>query len=330
MLSDDLDMYIKQSNPFHQRNLEDKMKTLNIELKAGSIKSSMNTQRLDNLLMSKKCEGTCRNDLLLDELDKFFNSMKKRPNLNTSNTGAKPNTNGAGHTLKMDIDECGDLVFDTNFKRKKVFQQNTPNPFQAATTSYNRELNQDIRVDNRVSITSRQNDHFKPAEGSKSNIFNPYSSAKRKTDEAFNDCFKRPSVPSNSEPDRNDANPFVPRNDFLTATEELTIQYNKKYGSGNQNDNTAYNTNPNGGLRKSLGGRRTVNNKYVPPFANQDNNSTNSGQMDDSAFLGMDMNNPRLKNIDEKMIEAIRNEIIDKCDLVGKWQSEKKNKFEEL
>lgn len=330
MLSDDLDLYIKQSNPFHQRILEDKMKTLNIELKAGSIKSSLNTQRLDNLLMSKKCEGTCRNDLLLDELDKFFNSMKKRPNLNTSKSAAKPNTNDAGHTSKMDIDEYGDLVFDTNFKRKKFFQQNTSNSFQAATTSDNRQPNQDIRVvNNRVSITNRQNDHFKPAEANKSNIFNPYSSVKRKTDEPFNDCFKRPSVLSNSEPDRDDANPFVPRNDFLTATEELTIQYNKKYGAGNQNDNTAYNTNPNGGLRRSLGGRRTVNNKYVPPFANQDNTSTNSGQVDDSAFLGMDMNNPRLKNIDEKMIEAIRNEIVYKCDLVGKWQL-KKNMFEKL
>lgn len=90
---------------------------------------------------------------------------------------------------------------------------------------------------------------------------------------------------------------------------------------GNQNDNFAYNTHPNGGLKRSLGGRRSVNSSFVPPFANQVNNPSRSSSSHDEgrecSAHGIDMSHPRLKNVDPKMIETISNEIMDYGDRVG-------------
>lgn len=334
ILSDDLNEYAKEVAPVHARKFEEMMKNLNITIKPGSVKSSLNIPNAEELLKSKKCEGVCKNDVLFDELDKFFNSMKKRPTLTVNKPALKNSSGESGGSVKMQVDDdSGDLVFDLNFKRKRALDQNTPNnqQFPAASTSGNQWTNQNARnTDNSTlnrtsSFPSYQSNNSKPAETVTSNTFNPYGGVKRKTENTTgNNFYKRsPNLP-NREPERNEQNAFASKNDFITAHEELNIQYNKKYGGGShQNDNMSYNMNPNGGLRRSLGGRRTVTNKFVPPFANQDNNTDrpmNTNEANEISGLdAFEANHPRLKNIEPKMIEAIMNEIIDEGDKVGEY-----------
>lgn len=298
------------------------MKKLNITLKPRSVESSLNIQNPAELLKSKKCEGTCKNDLLLEKMDKFFNLMKKRPTLTINK--ASPKTN---NPVKMEIDDSGDLVFDMNLKRKRVVDQNIPSnqPYQgpSTSTSGNQWVNNSARAtNNQPPPPNYRTNNFKPVETVTSNAFNPYGAAKRRTDDAIpNNCFKRPSYLSKPEPEVNEPNSSAVKNDFITASEELNIQYNKKHGINNQNDNIAYNMNPNGGLRRSLGGRRTVSHKFTPPFANQNNDTTNLNQANENLGLdGIEMTHPRLKNVEPKMIESIINEIIDQCDTV-EWHS---------
>lgn len=311
--------YTKQSAPVHEKKCEEMMKKLNITLKPGTVQSSLNIPNPGELLKSKKCEGACKNDLLLEKMDKFFNLMKKRPTLTVNKASPKPN-----QSVKMEIDDSGDLVFDMNLKRKRVLDQNTPNnqPYQGSSTSDNQWFNNSARATNNQAPPNYRTNNFKPIETVTSNKFNPHGGAKRRTDDAtLNNCYKRSSYSSKPEPNVNEPNSFAVKNDFITATDELNIQYNKKYGMNNQNDNIAYNVNPNGGLRRSLGGRRAVSHKFVPPFANQNNDTANLNEPNENFGLDeIEMSHPRLKNVDPKMIEAIMNEIIDQCDKV-EWHS---------
>lgn len=317
MLSDDLNEYVKQSVPVHQKKCEEMMKTLNITLKPGTTQPS-NIQNPQELLKSKKCEGVCKNDLLLENLDKFFNSMKKRPSLTINKASLKNNSIQPDTLVGMQVDESGDLIFDMNIKRNRTLNLNTPNN-QPGTSGIQRLNCNAAATEGRASIPNFKNNNFRPAETVTSNTFNPYGGVKRRTDDtAANNYHKRSTYMPKLDPENIEPNAFAVKNNFITATEELNIQYNKKYGAGNQNDNTAYNVNPNGGLRRSLGGRRTVGQKFVPPFANQQNNMVNSNQTNENSTIDeIEMNHPRLKNVDPKMIEAIMNEIIDQCDSVG-------------
>lgn len=308
------------------------MKTLNIDVKPGTTRSTINADNILKSMKSKKCEGVCKNDKLLDDLDTFFNSMKKKPVLLPSSSKAtvtnpnqtnKFNSNTTTTNTRFTVDESnGDLVFDTNFKR---IGQNVQQPFQPLRD--NQSTSQDYRLpdNNQPMFSDHQSSSYRPAETSTtSNSFNPYGGGglKRKQLEPANDFFKRSTNPMNREPEKSEPNSFIPKNDFKSASEELVIQYNKKHGGGNQKE-MAYNTNPNGGLRRSLGGRRTVTNKFVPPFANQENNANHSNQTEEVSLSinGIDMSHPRLKNVDPKMAETISNEIMDQCDRVGKRTS---------
>lgn len=326
ILSDDLSEYVKESAAMHVKKCDEMMQKLNIKLKPGSVKSSLSTSNPEELIESKKCQGVCKNDLLLDNLDKFFNTMKKRSTLTVNKPLPKSNNGEVGSSVKVNVDDSGDLVFDMNFKRKRANVQQTPS--NQPSTSNNQWHNQRVTENQPPPLRPNyQTNNFTPIETVATNKFNPFNpngGMKRRTDDPTpNSCFKRPSYVPNQEPDRNEPNAFMPKNDFITATEEMTIQYNRKYGGGNQTDNLPYNTNPNGVLRRSLGGRRTVPtvlNKFVPPFANQDNSAVNSNQANENSPLDeVEMSHPRLKNVEPKMIEAIVNEIIDQCDRVGKW-----------
>ncbi|XP_035916194.1 fidgetin-like protein 1 isoform X1 [Anopheles stephensi] len=100
---------------------------------------------------------------------------------------------------------------------------------------------------------------------------------------------------------------------FRTANDELVIQNMKKYGTSNPSGKAplfAYG-------RKTLGGRRTIGSKFVcPSRTDKDDRSGKQGQhgsdnssTDDSQEDEID---ERLKNIDPKMVELIRNEIMDR------------------
>lgn len=326
MFSDDLDEYIEQSIPVHEANLQQLMSKLKIQLKPASIQPSFSP---NDMLNSKKCDGTCKNDLLLADLDDFFNLMKKPPENHPStsktslnNMPARSNARAPDKSVRMSIDNSnGDLVLETNFRRKN-------NPVQTSTTFQrpSSSSSENHTFQNQSMFSNHPNNHYKSNASLSADAqvpfnkyaSNPFFATKRKPNETGYNPFKRPEYLPTQEPMATDQNESH-RNDFKSASEELAIQYNKKFCAGNQNDNIAYNTNPNGGLRRSLGGRRTVNNKFVPPFANQENSASNSCGMDEvAADHRIDMSHPRLKNVDAKMIENITNEIMDQCDRVGK------------
>ncbi|XP_031624050.1 fidgetin-like protein 1 isoform X2 [Contarinia nasturtii] len=290
------------------------MKEMNVQIAPGSLQSNLDTKQFDDILKSKKCENTCKNDALLDDLDKFFNLMKKRPTINSQKPPYE-SKNTKGESSKMCINDSGDLVFNMNFKGKTAFDQNTPNQ-----QPYRPTLNNQFHNQTTQNQTSHQNDISRPAETT--NAFHPIYATKRKTDNDIYESSKRPSYLPTTQQEKIEPNLYAPQNSFRTATEELSIQHAKKYGMGNnQNENMQYNVKPSGGLRKSLGGRRSVGGQFVSPLQNSNTSANNSNQMNDTpAIDGFDMNHPRLKNVDSKMIEAIQNEIVTKCDVVD-WDS---------
>lgn len=103
---------------------------------------------------------------------------------------------------------------------------------------------------------------------------------------------------------------------FKTARDELTIQNQKKYGSrGGGNNGYAMGRGAVGGQKRSLGTRRAgVHGQFVPPIKPTDEDDfggmfgvkqpTMEGEVEEEI-------DERLKNIDPKMIETIRNEIMD-------------------
>lgn len=105
-------------------------------------------------------------------------------------------------------------------------------------------------------------------------------------------------------------------NSFRTAKDELQIQNVKKYGTANPSGKTplfAY-----GGGKKSLGGRRTVGSKFVCPIRNDEEDNKPRQQpiaeqaASNSSQEEVEEVDERLRNIDPKMVELIRNEIMDR------------------
>lgn len=96
---------------------------------------------------------------------------------------------------------------------------------------------------------------------------------------------------------------------FVTAREELHRQNLLKNG---QNPNQSSNNTPlfsYGTSTKTLGTRRSVHSKFVPPISSPANEEMYGGSTNET--------DERLKNIEPKMIELIRNEIMAAPSTVG-------------
>ncbi|RZC36800.1 fidgetin-like protein 1 [Asbolus verrucosus] len=93
----------------------------------------------------------------------------------------------------------------------------------------------------------------------------------------------------------------APSTSFKTARDELQVQNVKKYGSSagsNQNF---------GGQKRKLGIRRNVNSKFVPPLLSNNGSSEEASKSEEWPSEV----DERLKNIDPKMVELIKSEIMD-------------------
>lgn len=116
-------------------------------------------------------------------------------------------------------------------------------------------------------------------------------------------------------------------NVFRTAKQQLDIDNQRKYSGGGGQNRGSVNTSAYGTQKKSLGPRRGLNSKFVPPVMNREDDdlgnqaantitravlktggSTNTGSGVDS-LDGLE--DERLKGIEPKMIELIMNEIMD-------------------
>lgn len=156
----------------------------------------------------------------------------------------------------------------------------------------------------------------KPVEtvsNSRSSFFNPVRSADNQptnSGRTFLNLGKLNAVKANS-PAKNKQNISTRKNDnrqanekcsgFLTARTELSIQQANKNNkqSGNRYQYTNNHQQP---MKKTLGGKPTnpLSAPYVNPFKENQSSEEEAGPVDD-----------RLKSIDSKMIEMIKNEIMD-------------------
>ncbi|CAH1404287.1 unnamed protein product [Nezara viridula] len=114
-----------------------------------------------------------------------------------------------------------------------------------------------------------------------------------------------------NEDDSDDARRVTFENHFKTAGQELKISNQKKQPDNSRrpvyDDNQRNQYQP---TKKFLGGKRTVSSKFVPPVKN-------NSQEEDFYPRGSDVNDveqeldERLKNIEPRMVELIKNEIMD-------------------
>ncbi|XP_042882751.1 fidgetin-like protein 1 isoform X2 [Penaeus japonicus] len=111
---------------------------------------------------------------------------------------------------------------------------------------------------------------------------------------------------------------------FKTASHQLLLEQMKKTGRGTVSE-AAY-----GSVKRSLGVRRAVNNKFTPPIRREDEDNFGSGEIirkclpqgssgrgggggvgaEESPYAEL-LTDERLKNIEPKMVELIMNEIMD-------------------
>ncbi|KAL4239526.1 Fidgetin-like protein 1 [Mactra antiquata] len=115
-------------------------------------------------------------------------------------------------------------------------------------------------------------------------------------------------------------------NVFRTAKQQLDIDNQRKYGGGSSNSGNV-NTAAYGTGKKSLGTRRGLNSKFVPPVMNRDDEEignhaantitravlkTGGNGRQTSGNIEMEgLDDEKLKGIEPKMIELIMNEIMD-------------------
>ncbi|XP_057306460.1 fidgetin-like protein 1 [Hydractinia symbiolongicarpus] len=103
-----------------------------------------------------------------------------------------------------------------------------------------------------------------------------------------------------------------PQQPFLTAREQLVVEQKKKGKCINSGVRESISTASYGGAKKSLGTRRGVNTKFVPPV-HQEKDDTNlyNRSTKDSSLDPKYENCEWMKNVDPKMVTLIENEIME-------------------
>lgn len=105
-------------------------------------------------------------------------------------------------------------------------------------------------------------------------------------------------------------------NTFITAREELHRQNMIKNGQNANQPSSDISLSSYGTSTKTLGYRRSVNSKFVPPVASPMNSETIGKSTNER--ICTNETDDKLKNIEPKMIELIQNEIMDRTAKVGK------------
>ncbi|XP_022172151.1 fidgetin-like protein 1 isoform X2 [Myzus persicae] len=125
----------------------------------------------------------------------------------------------------------------------------------------------------------------------------------RKRSKYYEDSPPRPNLKNKrEEPSSNQSK----RNGFHTAKTELHIQVNKQ-NNGNSNTSETF-------IKKSLGVNKSRS--VVSKFVNPSIDNQNHHKKDEARNESTTDENPYLKNIDPKMVEMIRNEIIECKNLI--------------
>lgn len=342
MLYDDVSNYNKLAAPIHKAKFEKMMSDLNIEMpKNLKIQPKFEKQAI-KLIKEKKCDGVCKNDLGKANTDtnvagcsryeaKLDTNVAK--DIATASSSGKNVPNNAADTVSMQAgndtpknvyeNESGEIVFNLNFNKNRNLSQNTVSPEEPPAK---RVILDETEPEIKPKLPEFHKPRIVPSKFVSN--YNTFTSIKRKT----NDDFVSPIVDQRQNEDETTGS-NKPK-DFRSATEELQIQYQKKFG-GSTNNNAQQNAG-----RKTLGCRRAgAYSKFVPPMQNSEadhnqpststahrppfaNQSTDSNRMintnNNQANVGGLSDDARLKNIEPQMIERIQNEIMGDFSPVGK------------
>lgn len=263
------------------------------------------------ILKSMKCQGRCKNDILLEDFQKMLKIDKSNPPKQVPNVIPNPVPNQP-QTFEKTNEKYS--LFDSQFHYNKNLTDCAP------YTSHNNinEPSTSGAAECKAKLPNFHKERCKPSLFGV-NTYKSFTSVKRKPEEDFCEVNKRPYLlPSN------DAEPQKTF-EFMTSHELLQQQYQNKHGNMNKNPNNHTGSQNNSAMRRTLGGRRTVNSKFVLPVQNGTNSnysasdsSGNGGYLSSSDPVLDENSNPRLKNVDPKMIEQIKNEIMSDFSSVGR------------
>lgn len=311
ILEDELPQYIRESTPVYAAKMDEMIVDLKLDIKPIILKPRTDVSKI---LKSMKCQGRCKNDILLEDFQKMLKIDKSDPPKYVPFVIPNPMPIQLQSFKKINEE---DSSFDSKFN---YFENLTD---YSSSTSHNNCMNQPPASGAAELITRLPNFHKERCKPSLFgvNTYKSFTSVKRKPEDDFNEVDKRPHLlPSN------DAQPQK-KSEYITGLDLLQQQYQNKHGNANKNQNNYTGPQNNNSAKRTLGGRRTVFSKFVSPLqndTNKDNNSApnssrNGGYTSSADPVLIDENlNPRLKNVDPKMIELIKNEIMTNFSPVGR------------
>lgn len=308
-MEDELPEYIRESTPVYEAKMDKMIADMKLDIKPIIVKPKID---VSNFLKSMKCEGRCKNDILLEDFQKMVMIDKSHPPKYVSTVIPSAVPIQPRIFEKTNEKDCS---FDSKFHHFKNMSDDS------APSRSHYSINEPSTSGAAGLIPKLPDFHKERCKPSRFsvNTYKSFTSVKRKPDDDICEVDKRPHLlPSNDVESQKKV-------DFMTGQELLQQQYQNKHGNVNKNQNNHTGPQNNGAMRRTLGGRRTVNSKFVPPVQDDTNqnqlasNSSGNGGYSSSTDQVFDENSfPRLKNIDPKMIEQIKNEIMSNFSPVGR------------
>lgn len=317
MLDDDLTGYMELSTSVHQPKID----KLIADMKLHFVAPPMPDIDIGKMLSGLKCQESCKNKKLMENIANVFKSKDPAPIKKPANTPSV--TPSVTSNPKHDSDD--EIVFDLKLNRIKNLTDK-PVINEPSTSSF---MQPPLRVPEiKTKLPDFHKDRIKPSKFV--HTYTTITSVKRKPEDDFTEVEKRPHLATDS----TESNNYAPQKkfDFKTGNEELLLQNQMRHGVQNAGGAQGGNA-----MRKTLGGRRNVLSKFVPPVQNTNaqntiaSNSTNaSNENRNNGFISNLNSNPmpgsavdenvnaRLKNIEPRMIELISNEIMNHFAPVGR------------
>ncbi|XP_033326107.2 fidgetin-like protein 1 isoform X1 [Megalopta genalis] len=158
----------------------------------------------------------------------------------------------------------------------------------------------------KATLTSQEHQRFashqRPAKFVRENSYNAHKNNHEAPNTSKNNVKSKSQVfIQNAKEDSEASKPKT--NSFKTARDELTVQQMKANKPGQ---------------KKTLGGKASVNSRFVCPFRKEKEKAQAPDNMYNNDTETMEVEDERLKNIEPKMIELIKNEIMD-CKTTVSW-----------
>lgn len=319
MLHNDLNNYTKLSSKVVLNQFERLSKDLGLKFDPLRWKPSI---KLEKLSTANECNGNCQADAVSDkDIAAAFNVASNNKSKETSTSAFTHTTNNpkkATDTVQpYGTNSTNDVIkFDLNFKKSRKLNEpqtsyanttNTPYYMQTGpSTSTGSTTTNQLPNFHKKTYSTDNVSRVQPTSSWASSYRPTYGNKRKFPGDDNEDNYSSPYQPYGNKPPQSDEKNKT-NFDFKTGQEELETQYDKKYGLG---------TAAGPGAKKSLGGRRTIQSKFVSPLTERVDEllaslrNTSSVLSSSTTTSGVTQDD-RLKNIEPKMIERIRNEIMD-------------------